>query len=1000
MRVHRLEITAFGPFAGTEVIDFDPLNAAGVFLLTGETGAGKTSILDAICFGLFGQVPGLRDKAKAYRSHHAREGLGPRIVLEVTLRGRRLRITRHPPWLRPSRRARSGWVEEKARASVEEHLDGGWVARSSRADEVGHLLTGLLGLNRDQFCQVVLLAQGEFQTFLRAGGRDRQRVLESLFGTQRFQAVERWLGEHRRVQSRRYQDQADRLDRLVARLEEVCSPVHADERFALPEALADWSELLTAARQLADSGQDEVERADAHLEDALTSGKHAQHAYDQARACADLRRRHCDSLRRHDELTAAADLVAARELQVTRARAAEALLPLVRLTADAAAAESRAADAVADARATQAHLPHSPDGSAADLDTLTARVPRLSELLDVEQECDTLARLIEGAAERRFALVTQRELLGAEVSGQPAVVAALRRQIGEQAAVVARGVGGEARLAHARAVLAASREAVALEAARFDLRDRQLAAHEAALEITERWLAAKERLLAGMAAELAQHLRPGESCPVCGSTTHPSPAAPSDTHVNGPQEAELYACVTQARAAADDIDRRIEDSWTANTDALVRSGGLAVAQAQQLVDEVAVDISAAASAAEQQSRFDADLARLLQRCEETSAALESATTEADRHDELVQDLQTRLTVGLGRLTDELGADVRVAAALELARRQLELGRRLEAASRELEQARRVLGQAHSRLSAALEESCFSSAEDVLGAALTQPETATLEALNRAHLGEIEVCRRDLRDPALVAAAAAAAPDLAGLEAAAAATGESAHEASGLATAVRRRQVRLEELVTQLAVGVSELAPMRRAKDLADDVAGVCSGSSADNVTRTALSNYVLAARLAQVVEAANARLDAICSGRYQLEHTMTRGAGDTRGGLGLAVHDSHTDRTRDPATLSGGETFYVSLSLALGLADVVTSEVGGTELATLFVDEGFGGLDDETRDEVLDELDALRSGGRTIGLVSHLSELRARVPTQLHVVAGPHGSTCRPRTDTASAGAG
>ena len=111
---------------------------------------------------------------------------------------------------------------------------------------------------------------------------------------------------------------------------------------------------------------------------------------------------------------------------------------------------------------------------------------------------------------------------------------------------------------------------------------------------------------------------------------------------------------------------------------------------------------------------------------------------------------------------------------------------------------------------------------------------------------------------------------------------------------------------------------------------------------------------------------------------------------GLVVRDTHTDQGRDPATLSGGETFYVSLSLALGLADVVTAEAGGAELSTLFVDEGFGSLDDDTRDEVLDELDALRSGGRSVGLVSHLSELRARCPAQLHVVATPRGSRCLP----------
>ena len=249
MRVHRLEVTAFGPFADRQVVDFEPLNAAGVFLLTGPTGGGKTSILDAICFGLFGQVPGARDKAKTYHSHHAPPDAAPRIVLEVTLQGRRFRLTRHPAWSRPSRRARSGAVEEKARATAEELVDGTWVVRSSRADEVGHLVSRLLGLDRDQFCQVVMLPQGEFQAFLRAGGRERQHILESLFGMQRFQAVERWLVEQRRIRARQCREQEEVLSRLAARFEEARAEPGAGAE-PLPDDLAtDYPQVLAFLRE-------------------------------------------------------------------------------------------------------------------------------------------------------------------------------------------------------------------------------------------------------------------------------------------------------------------------------------------------------------------------------------------------------------------------------------------------------------------------------------------------------------------------------------------------------------------------------------------------------------------------------------------------------------------------------------------------------------------------------------------------------------------------------
>jgi exonuclease SbcC len=153
-----------------------------------------------------------------------------------------------------------------------------------------------------------------------------------------------------------------------------------------------------------------------------------------------------------------------------------------------------------------------------------------------------------------------------------------------------------------------------------------------------------------------------------------------------------------------------------------------------------------------------------------------------------------------------------------------------------------------------------------------------------------------------------------------------------------------------------------------------------------LSAYVLAHRLAQVVDAANLRLATMSDQRYSLEHTGRRGAGESRGGLSLLVRDDWSGECRDPATLSGGETFVVSLALALGLADVITQEAGGADLDTLFVDEGFGSLDADTLDDVMDTLDSLRDGGRVVGVVSHVAELQTRIPTQLRVLKHRSGS--------------
>ncbi|MDQ3450877.1 MAG: SMC family ATPase, partial [Actinomycetota bacterium] len=201
-----------------------------------------------------------------------------------------------------------------------------------------------------------------------------------------------------------------------------------------------------------------------------------------------------------------------------------------------------------------------------------------------------------------------------------------------------------------------------------------------------------------------------------------------------------------------------------------------------------------------------------------------------------------------------------------------------------------------------------------------------------------------------------------------------------ATAVSR-------LTDQLRSQLRARAPLQDAFATVDNLSRLADGTNTENRLRMRLSYFVLSARLEQVAAAASERLLRMTDGRFSLVHSDDRAAGNQRSGLGLAVCDAWYGTTRDPATLSGGESFMASLALALGLADVVVAEAGGAFMDTLFVDEGFGSLDESTLDAVLDVLDGLREGGRAVGLVSHVGELRQRVPTQLAVRRGRTGST-------------
>ncbi|WP_279339926.1 AAA family ATPase [Sphaerisporangium perillae] len=224
MRLHRLRLTAFGSFPGDEEVDFDVLGEAGLFLVHGPTGAGKTTVLDAVCYALYGQVPGQRNSARRLRCDHAPAGRGPVVVLEVTLRGRRLRITRSPVWHRPKLRG-EGLIEEKAKVLLEElPPSGDPVFLSGRADETGDLVGGLLGMNADQFCQVAMLPQGDFARFLRADGDERRKLLEKLFSVKIYSDVERWLSEHRTGAGQERQELRHRVDSVVDHMRGAAGP--------------------------------------------------------------------------------------------------------------------------------------------------------------------------------------------------------------------------------------------------------------------------------------------------------------------------------------------------------------------------------------------------------------------------------------------------------------------------------------------------------------------------------------------------------------------------------------------------------------------------------------------------------------------------------------------------------------------------------------------------------------------------------------------------------
>jgi DNA repair protein SbcC/Rad50 len=1005
MRIHRLEIQAFGPFAGRGTIDFDELSSQGLFLLNGPTGAGKTSILDAVCFALYGSVPGARQQGKRLRSDHAAPDAVPEVVCEFSARSRRFEVTRSPQWERPSSRSRKGAVTEKALTLLREKVDGVWIPKTWRNDEAGSELLAILGMSLEQFTKVVLLPQGDFAAFLRADAKDRRPLLQRLFNTERFETVEQLLADEASKARAAYEAAGAGIGQLRSRaLEEAQRHLPGEELPSeelpgedlirvLEGALADKAAAVQAA---VDDGRQQVQR----LQDAIGA---------QERALADAA-----ELAAMEKLAAAhrAGAPAYAELAATLEahRAAELLAAPIRHRDQAArAVEQAAKEFLESSDAAQAHrlYPHfaadRPEPDRAGKELLDGISRHLSDVLGRARamlpEAERLAEAKEARQRKDQDLAAlQAELQEAEKQQRTAEqeqallqsqLESLERQPQDPALLAERVDQARHIREAATAYVDCGRRT---EAAR---RVRDLAQAEQ-LDLKLGWLQLLERRLEQSAAELAERLTAGDPCPVCGGTEHPAPAEPDgDGLVTREQEGQARRLHSEAEArfaAAQQSCSILEQELSV----LASRGGTTPLQEAEDALRAAEERLDAALA--ERRRIESlqdklqDNARQLQTLQQRLAtkAVERASAESElsaactRIEELERRLAEVLPEG-GRL------EYRV-AELSLLERLVSSCAQLLV---QLDHASLALERAEEELAAAVAGSEFGAEEEARVALLDQAALADLTQRRKAYEETGQRLRLLAESAAVIRAQEAAGkgvalPNAEDVEAARAdvqAREEEIRRRAVRTGMVKAAQEQLADYRIRLHDQLARLKPVEERFELVRSVADTVRGLG-DNDRKMTLATYVLAARLEQIAAAASERLNAMTDGRYTLVHDDSK-SGNKKSGLGLHVSDEWTGLRRDTATLSGGESFMASLALALGLADVVQAESGGIDIETLFVDEGFGSLDEQSLEQVMDALEGLRDGGRVVGLVSHVAEMKQRIGAQLQVTKGRHGSTAR-----------
>ena len=989
MRPHRLRVTAFGAFGGTVEVCFDDLASSGLFLLHGETGAGKTTLLDAIGFALYGRVPGERGKARRLRSDHAAAGTPTDVQLEATLGGRRMRITRKPEQERQKLRGH-GTTTEQAKVLLEEFTGASWQAVSTRAGEADDEIKDLMGMSADQFFQVVLLPQGQFAQFLHADAGDRAKLLQKLFGTDRFRAVEDWLASRRRTTARDVETAEQGIASLVARVTQVASL--ADEP-ARPDAAwaADLAQLATASSAAC---ADQVRAYRAELDQAQDRQRDAERL-------ADRKRRRTEALQARDQLALAAAGIEALSRDLSAAvRAAE-------VTPTLAEAE-RTADELIQARAAEARAravaAADPDATAAGLrargqEHVTA-FGRLEALRSLSEQAAAEDHAAAAARDAAVTLAAQVDAAGQQAAAQREQRPELcrQREAAREAGERLPGVQAEA-----ERYRQAAEDTAKLVQARTDVARQSEAYVTAKIEHAELLNEAARLRLAridGMRAELAAALVDGAPCPVCGSLDHPELCELQGERVTREQEeaADADAAIASDRAetigarlaAADvlvaDLSTRLEDagftvaadlaSLRADAKRLTATSGELQAEATQLAAIRLPDLQAALEALDQSiAATDKRLVELTdQHAYELRQAAEADQRAARHRAVLAAQLGDAPDLDTALARERAAADALTAAADAAG-----------AATRAQADAGRAAGLA----ARAAAEAGFGDLDEARQARRDPGWRTASDRDIRDHEASTAAVAELLADPELDVPLDPPA-DVAGTKVAVEAARKQHDDAVGARDRALHKAEQLAGLAPQLAARLRELEPLADRAEQARRLADLAAGGGA-NTLRMTLSSFVLAARLEEVAATASERLLKMSSGRYSLVHTdARRGAG--RSGLGLLACDTWTGVDRDTSTLSGGETFLASLSLALGLADVVTAEAGGTRIEALFVDEGFGSLDEDTLEEVMTVLDGLREGGRMVGIVSHVAELRQRIPAQVRVHKGQAGSHLTVRT--------
>ena len=912
MRPLTLTLSAFGPYAGQITLALEQLGKNGLYLIRGDTGAGKTSIFDAIAFALYGEASGDQREAAMFRSQYAAPDTPTFVELTFESAGKTYRVRRVPEYTRPAKRGGGVTLQ---RAEAELTMPDGRVV--TRVKEVGQAVREIVGVDREQFAQIAMIAQGDFLKLLVASTEERMRIFRQIFHTGRYQKLQAAL-----------KDQLAALSRARDKLRDGLMQAVGSARYPADSVLGQRLADAQAGRLL-------LQETAALLDEIVRQDSAAQEAGRRA-------------LERLDKQIgqAARTLGQAREL---------------------AAARTQLRDAQAKRQAIQQEMEKAGAARAAlaarkpEREALAQQAAALAEEVRRHEACSRLDQALE-AAQKRYTDGCAAQAACAkqltDLADQQAAARAGQERLADSAIRAEKQRAEHAALLEEqRAFNGLSRDldAVAASARQYArVQKDYLAAAQSAEAAQGRYQQMNRAFLDEQAGILALGLQDGAPCPVCGACSHPRPA---QVTLGAPREADLEQAKQQAAAAQDEAGRLSAEAGQLRGALEARRAGL-----QQRARELLGDVPCE-EMAEQIAAAGAALRDRLAACK---SALDQAQQDMRQLDQFGHTLRTLEQAVQQAQARQAAAQQAIARAEQdtqhLARQKQELADGLRypdqaAARRAAQQTKDTIQDLDRRTEQADQayQACKSQADALEGtiAALAGQLEHAPEIDMETIQAELEACnarRRALED------------------------GQTARAAR-----LDRNQDALRALETHGAALAEAEQKWGWVKSLADTAGGQLVGRE-----KIMLETYVQMTYFDRILARANTRLMVMSRGQYELKRRAQAENNRRQSGLELDVVDHYNGSVRSVKTLSGGESFQAALSLALGLSDEVQSAAGGVQLDVMFVDEGFGSLDEEALEQAVRALSDLSGGNRLIGIISHVEALARRIDRQ--IVVTKHGT--------------